>query len=390
MGTGKTPTTIRAMAESPQRDWVIVCPASLKLNWKREIEKWWPNHPPIQMHKGRGVKRMYRGISIINYDVLVGLRPTEFFGLICDESHYIKTPGAKRSRAVYRLVKKAESNWFLTGTPILNNAIDLYQTCRLMHPYFEKWSRFQFGLTYTQSHNSPFGWKFSGVKNERSLLKLLKEFSSRVTKDRVLDLPAKHRIHVPLSTENLEQGVLKHLEDQERMLKTKNFKLTKEVKDELATSRRELGESKVKDAVNFIKVVLENEKPVLVFAHHKSVIKGIVESLKGDITWAKITGDTTMSQRQDFVDEFQYGVYNVLVCNIKAAGVGLTLTKAKTAIFVEQDWTPANNLQAEDRIHRIGQESKCTIYYLNYENSIDDYISKVNYEKESGIKKLFS
>ena len=127
-------------------------------------------------------------------------------------------------------------------------------------------------------------------------------------------------------------------------------------------------------------------EPVIVFAHHRDVIRQMNSDLS-QLRTASITGETPAKERQNIVDAFQEGRLDVLLCNTIAAKEGLTLTKADTALFIEREWVPSDEEQAEARIHRIGQESESVhSVYLSCMNTIDEHFDRVVEQKRQVVK----
>jgi SWI/SNF-related matrix-associated actin-dependent regulator 1 of chromatin subfamily A len=192
---------------------------------------------------------------------------------------------------------------------------------------------------------------------------------------------------VPAKIRALERQILKEFggEDKAKVAILENLKLGDL---HLATYRRELGLLKVKPAIEQIEYILENtSENILVFAYHTDVIQSLVEALE-DYSPAVITGQTPMTDRQLIVDGFQNSDTRIFIGNYVAAGVGFTLTKATKVVFVEPSWVPAENQQAADRCHRIGQKNAVTVEYCVFENSLDISIMNANLYKKQLIGQI--
>jgi SWI/SNF-related matrix-associated actin-dependent regulator 1 of chromatin subfamily A len=197
----------------------------------------------------------------------------------------------------------------------------------------------------------------------------------RLKADVLTELPAKRRQIIPLEPKGIssiiksEQSLLSRLgfEEAARRLEEGDKLLF----DEMAKGRHDLGMAKVPLALDHIKDTLESVGKVVIFAHHQDVIAALREGLL-EYGCAVITGQTSGADRQAEVDRFQNDPgCRVFIGNIKAAGVGITLTAASTVVFVESDWTPGWMAQAEDRCHRIGQSESVLIQYLVFDGSMD-------------------
>jgi len=191
-------------------------------------------------------------------------------------------------------------------------------------------------------------------------------------------LPEKIRSYIPISvSKSLARATAKAYETEDK---------TQAERTAFAHLRHDLGVAKVKDSLTYITEKFEDtDEQAVIFAYHTDVIHALQEGLTDH---AVITGATSQADRQKAIESFQSGTIKYLIGNVLAAGTGITLTKARHAVFVEIDVTPANNWQAEDRIHRIGQNSTCYYHYLCAEKSMDDQLFKIVNKKEEAIIKV--
>ena len=410
MGLGKT---IEALAwlkmHQELRPVLIVCPASVKLNWANEVKKWL--NEPVQVLKGRNAHvNRSASIYIINYDIvssnLQSLKELKPAVLIIDEAHYIKNVKAKRTKAVIELAQGTPHVLALTGTPILNSAIELYPILVALKKL--KWSKsayweFAERFTYIDTIRlSPFKViKIpKGVRNSRELNKLLRAgIMLRRTKEQVMSqLPTKRRILI-------------RIEVDERKYMTELKSLAKyilQVKDALEENwnnilvrierLRQLAVAlKLSDSIDFIFNTALQEHKVVVFAHHQDAIKILEEGLQkynskledGEkFKILKIVGGMSSVQKQAVVDEFNNSKRAIIIVSIRAGGEGINLQTASTAIFLELDWTPARILQAEDRLHRIGQKKQVDYYYLIAQYTIEEEMYSTIIEKLESISEV--
>jgi SWI/SNF-related matrix-associated actin-dependent regulator of chromatin subfamily A-like protein 1 len=410
MGLGKTIEAIGLLnLEKRIRRTLIICPASLKLNWFREVQKWLVRPANIfVVRDGIGFAPNGTNIVIINYDLLKkhqkAIRARKWDLLICDESHALKDPKAARTVAVVGNEDnpgiKAERKLFLTGTPILNRPAELWTTLR----YFEaevNWRHFH--TRYCGAFHNGYGWNVSGATNLEELeQKLRSSVMLRRLKDDVLaELPKKQSNVIPLEVTSAKvlsliekqkklyseaESAVKRAENlRERVKNAKNcyqtvewreasklMKQRDEAFDEISRIRHELGRKKVPIVLKMVREELESTVCLIVFAHHRDVIDAIVTGLKNDgITVVSLTGKISPSKRLLVVDRFQSGEASVFVGTIKAAGSGFTLTRASRMLFAESSWTPADLEHAEDRAHRIGQSRCVNISHLFFDDSLD-------------------
>jgi len=406
MGLGKTIVTIGLMnaLQDEIKRVLVVCPASLKINWYREITKWYCRDVVPGLCNGRYV---IGNVVIINYDIVEKhhdiICQKEWDLLVGDEVHYAKTPTARRSKAFYSI--PAKRKLYLTGTPILNRPIELQP---ILNGLGVPWAfnRHQYGVRYCDAHTGRFGWDYRGSSRLPELnQKLTDSVMVRYRKQDVLkDLPDKRRELIVLSNkgntavekEKQATGAMRAAES--RLMRqvasstgADYADAVKRLRDhrmfafsQLSKLRHETAYSKLPQAISCIRDMLEETDKMVVFAHHHDIVDAIYDEFS-DIA-VRLTGRNTLADRQASVDRFQTDSNcRLFIGNIKAAGVGLTLTAASTVMFVELDWTPANMDQAESRLHRIGQKNSVNIYYLVIDDSLDCFMAKKLIDKEAVI-----
>jgi len=388
MGIGKTLSAILA-ANNIEGKKLIVCPASLKLNWQKEI-KMLNSTAKIGIINGKTITDLNDcEWYIINYDILSkhveSLLAEGFKSVIMDECHYIKSinnsgkPTANRGKIALQIANNTEYCFLLTGTPITNKTKDIFNLLKAIdHPLTIKW--FNFGMRYCNGYKDRYGYNFDGYSNTSELHEKISNKMMRRLKTELLDLPEKIRSFIPVEIDLKKYTSLFNDFMKQRVELTQGEQLVR-----LNALRHLLAIEKIPHTFNMIENLLEQEKQVIIFTCYQAVVDAITEKFQA----SKITGDCSAEQRQSVVEDFQKGKINVLVCNIQAAGVGLTLTSGDTIIFNDFDWTPANHLQAEDRIHRIGQKNNCNIYYMYAENACIDYkMSEIIEEKTKNINNI--
>lgn len=389
MGLGKTPVAIAAMKEYSAYPCVIVCPASLRLNWAAEIQKWSGLSATVIR---KGTDEIAGEIIIFSYEAaakraleIAMLRPKL---VVLDESHYIKNDKAIRTRQLVPVCRAAKYCLLLTGTPILNRPVELWTQLKALNVNFAQ-DFWHFARRYCKAYKGRFGWDFSGASNVSELNNLLLgSCMVRELKKNVLtDLPDKRRARIivdaPIKTAS--SSALAAL--CEKALRACDFSIGKalerlrkvansEISSALFKAYSEIGIKKAAQAADIVCDMAKAE-PLVVFAHHKAVIAAIAESLKkSKLGYRIIDGDTPLDERQKSVVGFQNGEFPVILCSITAASTGLTLTRATNMIMVELPWSPGVALQAEDRIHRIGQKEAVTIHYLVAPGTLDEAMWK--------------
>ena len=367
MGLGKTVQVLSYCLIHPEiKPVIIICPASLKTNWRNECTKWGIKDIPYLV-SGRSSNNNYQNekIIIINYDILkdhvetlITMNPKI---LICDESHMIRNKKTNRAKAVVALSKHCDKIVALSGTPIINKPAEFYNILNILKP--EVFNNFwQFGHRYCDAKHNGFGMDFSGSSNTEELNQILKDtVMIRRTKAEVLpDLPSKRKVIIPLEIDNRKeyQKTIDEFEDDGNVLAS------------IEALKQVAVKGKMKQAISWIENFLESDEKLVVFATHHFVIDSIMEKFPN--ISVKLDGRDSQDTRQFSVDEFQNNSdIKLFVGNIKAAGVGITLTAASNVCFLELAWTPGDMAQSSDRCHRIGQKDSVTIYYLIADETIE-------------------
>jgi SWI/SNF-related matrix-associated actin-dependent regulator 1 of chromatin subfamily A len=435
MGLGKTIQAIGVynfmLAEAGRPlPMLVICPASLRLNWAREIQKW----SVRQVKIGYVVSSHWPAdcdVAVINYDVLERHRDridaVAWSLLVVDEAHYVKNPKALRTLAILGGREKltpakvksgacqrawkpiqAERKVFLTGTPIGNRPVELWSLAHALAPEtFTSWK--QYVYRYCAAKYNGYALDVSGASNLDELQQKLRSsiMVRRLKADVLTDLPPKRRqiIELPVgdarSAVRAEQAASDAIEERLSPLRVA-VELAKasdsphayddavaRLREASAIAFEELSKARVEVAMAKLPVVIEHlrencDDKVIVFAHHKAVVKALMAEL-GDSAVC-VTGDTPVLDRQAAVDAFQANAkIRVFVGTIMAAGVGLTLTASSHVVFAELDWVPGNLSQAEDRAHRIGQKNSVLVQHLVLDGSLDARMAKVLVEKQDVI-----
>jgi SNF2 family DNA or RNA helicase len=388
MGLGKTLQAIAFLqARKDLRPALIVCPASLKLNWEAEIKKFAEPCPEnrVEVLSGEKPYRTDAPIAIINYDVLdswkVLLKKKEKV-VVLDESHYIKNRSARRTKAAQSIAKDAEAIICLTGTPVLNRPMDLFTQLNLLAPN-EFPDCFQYGLRYCNGHKKrifvrggeeKYVWDFSGASNTDELYERLRStvMIRRLKKDVLKELPPKRIAVVPVEMSKpeeyriAEKDFMYWLKEWTKRGRYDQNRLAASAKAETLTKIEYLKQCalrlKIKSVLEWVSDFLESGEKLILFAHHKNVIDYLEKKFPGS---AVLRGGEDAKTKQLAVDRFQKDKEcRLFIGSIQAAGVGLTLTAASNVAFIEFPWRPADLDQAIDRAHRIGQTNSVTAWCL--------------------------
>jgi len=393
MGTGKTATAItfiNLVDDFYKRAKVLVlCPASLKGMWCHELNSWMMETPEITVPSTKKPK-VDTPIAVVNYDIvwkLPELQNVDWDILIMDECHAISNPEAKRSNAV----KSLSSTYALalTGTPIPNKPINLWNTLDLLQP--GAWGSYhEFGIRYAGAFKkyNPFKkgrdkteWQYKGATNTEELnSRLRSSVMIRRLKEQVIhNLPDKIESQIPIEKDNrVARGYARYqLMDDDRP----------EKQGTMAKLHRDTGIAKVNAALEIIENKLSSGRKLVVFAVHKGVLDAIQN--KYYATSVRICGSTAQKDRQPAVERFQTDPQCTLfIGNIRAAGAGITLTAASDMLFVEMSWSEGDMKQAAARCHRIGQTESVQIDYMVLEESLDANILRSVRSKEANNKKI--
>lgn len=417
MGLGKTIQAIGIINSDPTiKTVLVICPASLKQNWRREMIKWLVNRHAIGIADGKMCPSPEMGfdITIINYDVLHKhpvLSRVQWDMVIADESHNIKNP--KTIRAKHILGRKSEDIpgirgkriVALTGTPILNRPGEILSTLLWLDPGRWKGKEYYFVCRFC-------GGKMKGC-NKHRMPELQEKLRStimirRQKADVLKELPAKMRQVISLEVNDSETKELLRREkelagkrdysdirakielakasdnDEEYQRAIEKLKATVGGDiGELSRIRKEVAISKVPYVIDHLKNAIDSAGKVVAFAHHHEVLKALHAAFQGSVL---LYGGTKNEDRQKAVDRFQSDPECTLfVGSIKAAGVGITLTASSTVVFAELDWVPGNLSQAEDRCHRIGQKDSVLVQHIVLDESLDARMAQMVVEKQKII-----
>lgn len=386
MGLGKTIQTIAWLQlHSDLKPVIIVVPATLKLNWEREINKWMSDSSTIIL-EGTKPYSFEGDIIIINYDILYYwldvLKGCNFKVLITDEAHYFKSNSAKRTKAIKMLAKGIPHTIALSGTPIESRPVEIYNAINLVNPtLFPK--RWGFLNRYCKPTYNGYGWNYNGATNIAELHQILTTTCMiRRKKTQVLkDLPEKVRSYIPMELDNEEEyckaesDFVQWVKDTEGEAAAKRISQTEQISSIEALKQLAV-RGKLKQAINWIEDFLQSDKKLVVFATHHFVIDALMTEFPNNSV--RVDGRVSQSERQSAVDRFQNDEkIKLFIGNIEAAGVGITLTAASDVVFLELPWTPAKLEQAIDRLHRIGQKFSVTVYFLLAHHTIEEKIARL-------------
>lgn len=417
MGLGKTAQAIAtAMGAEMQGNEsfpvLVICPASLKINWQREFAKWsnkraiilsdtikstWPyylsskmadvviiNFESLQKYFVESITKNEEGKFTLR-NVTFSDRIKLFKSVIIDESHRCKNSKAQMTKFVKGICVGKEYILALSGTPVINKPVDLLSQLGILNRLSDLGGYSHFMTRFCSGDNQATNLKELNYKLATTC------FFSRDKKDVLTDLPDKTRQVVYCEIDNRKEYNDAEADLVNYLIKWKNAsdeQLERSMRGEVMVRINILknisARGKLNDVIEFIDDTLESGEKLVLFGHLKEVLEKVSTRYKSSI---KITGDVPFQQRQANVDKFQNDEScNLAVCSIKAAGVGLTLTAASQVGFIEMWWTAADHDQCEDRCHRIGQKDNVTATYFLGKNTIDEHIYQIVNNKR-GIAK---
>jgi SWI/SNF-related matrix-associated actin-dependent regulator 1 of chromatin subfamily A len=396
MGLGKTTSTIIAALETGAKKILIICPASLKINWQREIENY--SDRPTFIAEGKKFSTDHDFV-IVNYDILKNfhdpkdkenslLEKSNFDLVILDEAHMISNAQAQRTKIINSYVKNIDKVWLLTGTPMTSRPMNYYNLLSIIEsPVAQNWMAY--AIRYCQGYQFNAGkrkvWNVSGASNLEELRDRTSKQILRRLKEEVLDLPDKIITPVYLRLKSSEyENLMGEYYDWYDKNPEESSSLTVQF-SKLMKVRKVIANEKTKQTIEFAENILEQGKKVIIFTNFTDTLQTIYHHFGKQAVY--LDGSCSNSVRQQAVDSFQNDEkIRVFVGNLKAAGVGLTLTSAEVVIMNDLSFVPAEHAQAEDRAYRYGQKSNVLVYYPLFENTIEGAIYDILNKKKEIIR----
>ncbi len=402
-GLGKTLQSIGIVDTASAYPCLVICPSSLKINWQREFEKFTDKKALVLDNATRTSWPYLLGmgmfhVAIVNYeslkkffvwdikggktftlkDVVFNRDINIFKSVIMDESHRLKGPTAQQTMFTRGIVEGKEWRILLSGTPVVNHAQDLVAQLAIMGRLVSDFGgRGKFIADYGENENlSELSDKlYDTCMIRREKAKVLTQLPDKQRTD--LHVEISNRDEYELAAADLAAYLREYTECSDREIRRK---MRMEALVKFMTLRSLAAKGKVKQACDFIRNFLANGKPLIVFCSLKEIVKALQKQFPDAV---RVTGDDNTVEKQASVDAFQSGETQLIICSIKAAGVGLTLTESSNVAFVEFPWTYADCTQCEDRAHRIGQKNNVSCYYLIGRSTIDPVLYNIIHKKRS-------
>jgi len=391
MGLGKTTSTIIAALETGAKKMLIICPASLKINWQREIENYSNRTTSII----EGKKWDDADFVIINYDIIKNFHDdkkktesiivkSKFDLVIIDEAHYVQNSQAQRTKLINDIGRKVERVWLLTGTPITSRPINYFNLLSLIDsPVAQNWmayvKRYCNGFQFQAGRRKI--WNVSGASNLEELRDRTSPLVLRRLKENVLDLPEKiiTPVYLRLKSNEYEELMGEYYDwyDKNGESDSLTLQFTK-----LTKVRQVIAEEKTKATIELCENIIEQGKKVIVFTNFTKSLDMILQHFGKNAV--RLDGQMSQKERQLSVDRFQNEEdVTIFVGNIKAAGVGITLTAAEAVVMNDLSFLPSDHSQAEDRSYRYGQKNNVLVYYPIFDNTVEGIIYDILKKKKN-------
>ncbi len=405
-GVGKTCQAVILAKELSCANVLIVCPASLRLNWEREVRMWWPEiSDRISIIRSGKDHLPTSGVVIISYKLASSGPMHERLSsclwdiLIMDEAHAVKSPTSQTARALLiTLWSKAKYRLAITGTPVPNGrASEAWSLFSRMAPeLFGTWTAFC--SRYCVLEMTPWGPSYPRSRNLTELGNIARSkfMVRRRLEDVQSQLPEIVRCKVPLDIPRIRVAEAQEGLSSEMVERIKVSMDSIPLRsDPLSTARRKLGILKVSGALDYLLgVTLEEVDKCVVFCHHREVFYGLLDGFEAaGVSVVSVSGQTPLNERQEAVDAFQDegSGARIFLGSLTAANTGITLTAASTVVFVEFGWVPSDNEQAEARISRVGQKHDVLrSIYLIVPDSLDEAMAWSVTRKQWDIKRIMA
>lgn len=396
MGCGKTFEQV-LVGESIPEPKLVICPETLRINWENEIHMLNPDADVKIIRSKDAKKELENGTfafskewNIIGYATLPKfhdqLEQEDFNVIMVDEAHLCKSvnnygnPSSTRGKEVLSLCATAEYVYPITGTPKPNSNRDVFNIFRMIkHPITQGAFAFHnFGVRYCDAYNNGYGWDYSGNSNNEELNEILSESMVRHLKKDVLPNLTKQRSFIPI-----ECNLSAYNKEMDKFMNSNTTNTDTDL-GYIMTARRILSNLKILSSIEMADSMLEENKKVVIVCSFSESLHKVKEKYKDDCVL--IEGGMSDEEKQASKDAFQNGDAKVCAINVKAGGVGITLTASYNMITNDFEWLPSDMIQVEDRICRGGQTKCCNIFYPYAKGAdVDEYFANLLSEKFQSI-----
>ncbi len=414
-GLGKTAQALMAAEVAEAFPLLVVVPNVVKMNWAREVQKWIPSRRVTVVHGDGGELDAFSEVFVVNYDILdrhVGwLSKFDFRGMVVDEAHFIKNRESQRSRYVQAVAKTIRARLghplliALTGTPLINQIEDFRMIWEFLGWIDEKKPLGDLMAALEATGLTPVDPGFfpearRAVVSMGIVRRRKEDVASDIPARRVADIPVELDDDSGRSIRSAEAALVARLTERyDRVLAARgtppghvDYDLVtlvahSEVEeskqeqsgDNVFTLVRRIGQAKALMAADYTSQLARNVGKVVFFAKHIDVMDAAYEHFVAQgFQPTQIRGDQTAQARQEAIDQFTNNPdVQVIVCSLQAAGVGVNLQVASNVVLAELSWTSAEQTQAIDRVHRIGQELPVTAWRILAAQTVDTRIAEL-------------
>ena len=396
MGLGKTTSVVISSLETEVKKILVICPASLKINWMREFQLYTDKEIFICEGKKYSTES---DIVIMNYDIVKNFYDTKspetspiiqsnFDLIVIDEAHYISNTTAIRTKLINSFAKKSKRLWLLSGTPMTSRPINYFNLLSLINsPVAQNWMAYV--IRYCEGYQFRVGgnkkvWNTNGASNLEELRDRTSRQVLRRLKTEVLDLPEKiiNPVYLRLKSreyEDLMGDYYNWYESKDDSTRSLTVQFTKIMK-----VRQVIANEKVESTIELAENILEQGKKVIIFTNFTEVLQRIHSHFGKKSVY--LDGSCSKNSRQHSIDEFQNNdKIKIFVGNLKAAGAGITLTASEVVIMNDLSFVPSDHAQAEDRAYRYGQKNNVLVYYPIFENTIEGIVYDILSHKKNII-----
>ena len=413
-GLGKTAQSIGIVNTAGAYPALVICPSSLKINWKREFEKFAGVQAMVLTDQvkttwGYLLQMRTADVCICNYeslrkyfvwkyrkgdrlkDIVFSPFISLFRSVIIDESHRCKDASAQQTKFIAGLTHGKEYVMLLTGTPVVNRPRDLIPQLAIMDRLADlggsQWFTARYGDGDNLEELSEKLYSTCLVRREKK--DVLTQLPDKTRMDIIIDLERESDPCCYEAYATAEKDLKKYLieyrgcSDGEVRRKMRNKALV-----QFMELRGLVALCKLRPVIDFIRDFIQSGRKIVVFCASHSVVDSVKQAFPDAVL---VTGRQDFMAKQAAVDVFQKRPeVKIIICSIKAAGVGLTLTASSTVLFIEQPWTYADLVQCEDRCHRIGQKDNVTVYNSLGQGSIDYRIYRLIQKKRSIANRIMA
>lgn len=401
-GLGKTAQVIGVINELELRRVLVICPASVKINWVRELNKWLTTQREIQIIKNKvSTVEPWAEIVVVNYDLVIHsnifnqLKNNQWQLLVCDEAHYLKNMKAERTTAVLgagALAHKAQRTIMVTGTPVLNRPIELYPMLKVLCPAVIGAYKdyYKYAMRYCNAWYDAFSFNVNGASHTEELNAALRKYYMirRTLSEVETQIPARQyqmwfiepSLKVKTKMQLIENAVRKDFQYQNLNLEG----------GELATVRRETAESKIESCIEHIHDRINECGKLVIFAYHHSVIQNLQKQLS-QYNPVVLDGSKSQTQRQAAIDSFVNDPKTqVFIGQIQAAGQGIDGLQhvCNHVMFLEWSWVPGEIEQAMKRVQRMGQTKTTFVEFIVWSDSVEEHMMRTALDKVQVIREV--